>query len=416
MRRPLSRLVAVLAGGLLAAASIAPLAAAAETAENVQNLDESWYLNRKEPLAAVPGGDPTCNLGACNGSGQVVRPNTPRPENTLQVSALGGEPDASTAFTFDLANIPFDAVVTGGTTTLTVLNSREAGTFNPDQADMSACLTTGFLVSSQDGASFNDRPEFDCTTSAPLVRTDGDVLAYTIDLSPFAQQWASGVANNGLSIVPSEKARAERRTFGIAFAGKRNENGVPATSTLQYEVQDSGFGTTTPTEQPTTTAPAEPAPPAPPASSGGTFDSGAPVTTDSGFTGGGGFTSDTGTVDSGSTSFDSGGDSFGTVSSPEVADSPDLSTTTDTAVPVEAPPAVTGDELAFEESVPTAATPAEPASSGTNLAYWLLPLLGLGLAGTLGYSLTQPVELPAARQGAVSKLMTRRRADSAASV
>lgn len=398
MGTSLKRLAAGIAGGLLAAVVTAPLlVASAATQENVPNLDEAWYVKAKEPLGELPSGDPTCTLPTgCNAAGNVTRPNNPRPENTLQVGVISGQEDASAAFTLDTSMLPPLAVVTGGKSTLVVAGS-DAGTQRQDEADMVACFTTGTLVSSQDGGNMSDRPAFDCETSAPLVKVEGaEKLTFEVDLAPFAARWAAGEANNGISLLVSEAAKADRKTFNIAFAGKRREGGTPITSTITYEVPADTAGGGTSVDS----------------GSGSGFDSGAS-------SGGGGFGSGSsgGGFDSGSSGgFSSGGfTGGGGFSSGSSGGSPDFGTVTppvvaeDTATAEE--PAI-ADEAAIDEPVlgdPVETVAAEEAVPGTNPLVWFLPLLGLTTAGALAWSLSQPVELIADRQGAVSRLMARRR-------
>lgn len=389
------RFLAGVLGGMLAAAAVAPVIAVAETATNVPNEYETWYFNFKEPLSKIPGGDPTCGLPTgCNAT--VVTAPNPYPQNTLHVGINGGVPEATSAIAFNLTDLPLGAMVTGGKTTLPVLG-QEAGTRNQDQAEMVACLTTGLLVSSQDAASFNDRPEFDCSVSSPLEKTSIDgTLAYTVDLAPFGAKWSQGEPNNGISILPTEAAQNSRGTWHVAFPQQRFEGDTPKiTSDLTYEAPEttpSDTGTGLDTTGPSTTT-------SPPFDSGG-FDDGGGFG-DGGFDTGGGF------GDGGDTAFTSPpsfADSSIDSVSPPISDSGAFPET----APVEEEAPVAADEGAVVAEEPSEQAAAE---GGVNPVVWyvLVALLGLGTAGLLAYALSQPVELPATREGAVSKLMRRRR-------
>jgi hypothetical protein len=134
-----------------------------------------------------------------------------------------------------------------------------------------------------------------------------------------------------------------------------------------------------------------------PSGDAGTFDNGGSS---------GGFTP------SGDDSFSSGSGGGFDASAPAIAEG-------DTAFEAEAPETA-GDDEAFDDvedevvaQAPVAAGDEGPGQGGFNIGYILLPLLGLGLATTLGYSLSQDPELPVEREGAVSKLMQRRPAQAA---
>ncbi|MFP5370609.1 MAG: hypothetical protein ACLGI3_07655, partial [Actinomycetes bacterium] len=295
---------------------------------------------------------------------------------------VGGEPEATTFLALPLLELGegLPPVVTGGTVTL-VDGGSSQGSKNAEGSEMIACLATGIVVAAQ-GGDWEDMPPYDCATRATLQLQEGsEPLTWTVDLAPFTAAWADPNANFGIAIVPDPDSAAPppEQSWHVAFQAKdwappepspRDELSpppakAPITADLRYVPQelpdfggvDSGTGT-------------------------GTIDS-----SDSGFGGDTGF--------SGGTDFGSGfsGDA-GSVDSvpPPTIDEPAPDTAVDENIA--APPVSDGEARGVR----------------TNPAVYLLPFLGLGLAGMLGYSLSHDPELPSERDGAVSKLMARRRA------
>lgn len=391
MQVSLMRWSAALFGAVMLAMALMPMGtAAAASKSDVKNGEEAWFLNNKEPLANSPtGSDPTCDLPTgCNASGNAQR-SSPHPEGVMVVAANGGDPDAQMFFNFNTDDLPLGAVVTGGTVTMPVAQDPDARNFREDQGQMVACLATGFIPSGADGGSYQDRPDFDkdACVKVDLVE-DAEATTYTFDLKRFGKIWAAGTQSmNGVTVMvdPEISPPAPDETWRVVFNTVRRSNdnsGEDAafeypiiTSDLQYRIQ------------------ATPGFPAP--DDGGFPDSG--TSDDGGFPppdtsgGGGGF-------DDGGGGFDSG-----------AAPTGDTGTIDNSGSSGE--PAV-DEPVAAEEPAPQAAGPAVPAGAqdpGTSAAVWVVPLMALIMAGALGWSLTQPVELAGAREGAVSKLMKSRR-------
>jgi hypothetical protein len=239
--------VAGLAGVLLIGLVIgSPSIAYADTIRTVGTLNEAWYLRYKEPLAEAAGRDLSCAtpLG-CNVAGNATRPAPalPYPDNTLHVAANTGEPDAQTYLTFDLSRAPRRAVVTGGTMTL-VAAPAESGTLNEFSAQMVACRVTEPFVSVKSG-SWRNRPSFDPNTCPPLIRVPGARPAtWRLNLAPLAAKWSAdanrdGVAdvpNYGITILPSPwvSPGTPTATWKVVFDGRRRTGGRPIASTLQF--------------------------------------------------------------------------------------------------------------------------------------------------------------------------------------
>lgn len=381
MRRVLSRTAALLGAVFAALLLVSPLMLATaqtpQTAEGVLMQDEAWFFRARDPFHPVPEvDDPAGASGIPRAEARSRVTGAPFQAETLHVAVLGGEAQALTFLSLPLLELTGDGMppaVTGGKVTL-VDGGSSLGSKRADSAEMVACLVTGFFAASQ-GGDWEDMPPYDCGTRATVQLAEGSTsLTWTIDLAPFASAWADPNANYGIAIVPDPDSATPPpdQSWQVAFQAKD-------------------------------WAPPEPSPRdqanPPPAK--------APITADVRYVPQA--MPDFGNSGGGETVLepDSG------VSSPSFGDSGGYDVPTDSA-PVEGgalPPAVEVPEDTGGENV--AAPPiTEDERQGvrTNPAVYLLPFLGLGLAGMLGYSLSHDPELPTERDGAVSKLMARRRA------
>lgn len=380
MRRVLSR-TAALAGAVFAALLIvSPLMIATaqtpQTAGDVLMQDEAWFFRHRQPLAPVPEvNDPAGASGIPRAS---LRDQTTRPfpAETLQVAVAGGEQQAVMFLNFPLFELTDDGMpptITGGKITL-VDGGSSAGSKRADAAEMVACLATELFVAAQ-GGDWADVPEYDCATRATVQMVEGSTpLTWTIDLAPFAAAWTDPSTNYGIAVIPDPDSATPPpdQSWQVGFQAKSWQPPEPSP---------------TQTGEPPAKAPITadlrfvPQAPLP-----GFDDSGTSGSFDNDFSGGG---------------FDSGGGDFGTgftdTGSFETA-APDVG-----EVPAEEP-------VVNENVAAPPATDLEERGVRTNPAVYLLPFLGLGLAGMLGYSLSHDPELPSERDGAVSKLMARRRA------
>ena len=386
MRGSLKRSAVATMALLVVVWAVLPMAlASAASKSDVGNGDESWYQQFKEPLAALPPGDPTCESPAgCNLAGNLTRDKVPQhPEGVLVVAANGGEPDAQTFFNF--GELPLGAVVTGGTVTLPVATDEDARAVRPEAAKMIACMVTGFIPGGADGGSWQDRPAFDDGSCVPVEIDDtAETLTYTFSLDRFGKVWGTGtkpMQGVTLMVDPEVSAPSPNETWRAVFNSSRRaaqdpETYPPITSDVSYKVLKTGLGGGT--DLPTDTGGF---PAAEDTSSTGTTTSSGDFGTSSAPAGG--------TFDSGTAPADTG-----SISAPQSAEAP----------PVSEPQAA--------EEQPLAAAPQQPvpaAATGMSPAVWLLPLLAVAMAGALAWSLMQPVELVGEREGAVSKLMRNRR-------
>jgi hypothetical protein len=427
MRKPLIRIAAGLLGGLLAALAVAPagLAFADTTATDVVALDEAWFFRYRQPLEPVPaevGGvaidDPSGNQADDIVKSEIRNRTNPYPGDTLHVGVNAGQPEAVFFLAWDLlalnGNNGLTAIVTGGTVTFTDAGStclsqvpenapedarpgRNCGSRNVEDADMVACVATSLVVETQ-GGDWKDVYPYDkeeCAPLEPVTVKEGEPAQWTVSLDSFADTWSDPFANNGIAIVPNPEtikpanedagvAEPAPTEWHVAFHGRRTDvkNAALVTSDLQIEKQKLPvFG---PIGGPIG------------GGSGGTPTYIPPAPTDTGSTGSSGYTPAAPTT-GGTSTYTPGTTTPGT-------------TTPGTTVPGAAPVAEVAPPAA---APPLAAAPVtQPVNaSGGKLppAIWLLPLLGLSVAGALGWSLTQPVELAAEREGAVSKLMKARR-------
>ena len=408
MRTSLTRAAsAVIVAMMLAWLALPITAASAETARNVRNDAEAWFLNNKEPLAGLPEGDPTCELPTgCNASGNATRSN-PHPEGVMVVAANAGAPDAQAYFTFNTFDLGFDVAITGGTVTLPVARDPDARNVNVALAQMVACMVTGISApGGTDAGSYEDRPDWDEKTCVDVKMVDETPQAqvFQVNLERFGKLWGSGKDNNGITLMvdPAIEPPAPNHTWRVAFNTARRSDQLtekekdkpkeqriayPAiTSTLQYKVDEPPCFFNCPGEE----EPGEedPDPPAedddggsvPPVDDGGDDYTPPPSS---------------GTTDTGT----SGTPSTGSVSPPTNTGT----TSTPPQVPVAAGTTPQGGDFAGG-TVPTAAP-----TPGTSPAVWITPVLALAVAAAMAWSLMQPVELAGAREGAVSRLMRTRR-------
>jgi hypothetical protein len=413
IRKPFMLIAVGLVGGLLAAMTAVPLvvAHAAEQASDVEFLDEGWWLRYREPLADVP---PSGGVDAIPPDSTEIPRATLRDQTNpyrgeyTRVSALreGEEAtEAIAAFGLDPFGIAdgLPATILGGTVTFVAAPPESApqagdganGQRNEEGAAMIACLQTEFQGPDFAG-NYEERPPHDCDVRSPLepIEAIADRPAWQLDLAPFVDAWAD-MDFFSFVLVPDPDAGSEGQFFHVAFPNKMNaqvgEEGFPppplADLTYEAEEFDDAFG-----------------------------DFGDAETFDDDFAGG----DDVGTFDSGGVSGGSGGftpsadDGFSNggggfdASAPAIADGgadfeADAPETADDELLFDDEG---DDEVAVQAPVPTGTD--ESGTGGFNFGYILLPLLGLGLATTLGYSLSQDPELPVQREGAVSKLMQRR--------
>lgn len=381
MRRVLSRTAALLGAVFAALLIVSPLMIATAqtptTAEDVLMQDEAWFFRHRQPLAPVPEVNDPAGASGIPRAEVRNRTTTPFQPETLHVAVVSGEQEALTFLNFPLFELTDDGMpptVTGGNITL-VDGGSSLGSKRADAAEMVACLATELFVAAQ-GGDWADVPAYDCATRATVQLVEGSTpLTWTIDLAPFASAWSDPSMNYGIAIVPDPDSATPPpdQSWQVAFQAK---DWAPPEPSPRDEVSPP------PAKAPITAdlrfVPQAPLP--------GFDDSGTSGSVDTDFSGG---------------SFDSGSGDFGTgftdtgnfeAPVPEVGE-----------VPAEEP-------VVNEEVAAPAPTDQEERGVRTNPAVYLLPFLGLGLAGMLGYSLSHDPELPSERDGAVSKLMARRRA------
>ena len=405
MRRSLTKSTVIAIVALMIAGLLLPGAAFGATKVKTSNdttpLEEGWYYRYRQPLEPVPDapgdtGDPLPTQQD-NVKAQVRQRSNPYEAETLHVGINGTQPEARTFLYWD----PFSlsdtglATIIGGTVTLPLVETR--GVRNAENAKMLACLNIDLPTSDLAGE-WKEQPKFDCKTSAPVKQVKGsDPITWTVDLDVFGALWKKDPTKYaGIAIVEDPKAPESPQTaeWHVAFAGQFNETkGVKkVTADLKYEVEEFDFVLPpVPTfEQPPTTT-----------TGGGGFSD-----TGGGFEDDAGFGSDNSVAAPGGAGF---GGPVDTGPPPAQVAAVDPGPAPAPAEPVEpalAAPAATG------AAQPLAAQPASQRDVKNPFGYWLLPILGLALAGAVGWSLSHPVELVNVREGAVSRLM-RARADTA---
>jgi hypothetical protein len=118
-----------------------------------------------------------------------------------------------------------------------------SGTLNEAAAQMVACRVTEFFVSVKAG-SWRNRPGFDPNSCVPLVRVAGAQPAtWRVNLARFGAKWsadtdhdgAPDVPNYGITILPNPRVApgTPTATWKVVFDGKHRKGGRPIASTLR---------------------------------------------------------------------------------------------------------------------------------------------------------------------------------------
>lgn len=382
-----SVLAAVIAAlGLLAA----PLTATAAEAE-VTTTKVGWYFDTNAGTSATEA------VGGTTLPEQDPPPANPTvPPDTLPAGMQNAEHQYRSAIKFDLSAIPAGAQVDSFTVALHENSS--SGTVT----GLEACAFTGDFAEggNQD---MNDMPEFSCIFSAQGAKaeeddpdTERDETAYWLfEMPDTAQSWLKdpadgGIENHGLVIqyIPPPNLQIgepdpTKSSGRIFFDGPETE--TPPTATITYTV---GSG-----EQDTSNVELEPV--APPAQDQG---------------------SSTGSGDSSTASGSSGsGGGFGFASSPQFESQPSQSQPT---VEQEPAPEVAapgdGGEPAPETAEPVAAPASQQVPVTTPAYVWALIPIGLAALYALSRSLTAEPQIAVEREGVMTRLIERRRAERSA--
>ena len=206
---------------------------------------------------------PTCTTaGLCVPPGTVpavVPPSVPLPEGLatpavpvpggmLHVARVLGTDVARAYVKLDLTSLLSGAVPTGGTLTLPFSADPSAGTVGPEMAHIQACF---MVVSFPPGTtgSIEEPPGADCSTAATAtLLTLPEGSAFVVDLSAFAQRWASGEANQGIALMPAPPEAVpaplpapvppvpapSTETWQVAFNGRDSAAPAKISATVDY--------------------------------------------------------------------------------------------------------------------------------------------------------------------------------------
>lgn len=201
--------------GVLVGFGFSSTGASAATAEGVATAVEGWH--ELPPLSPLPA------------------PPREFPGDTLHIAVDVGRETAQTFLSFDLAALPAGAAVEGGTLTLPVAGG-DAGTSNPQAAEMVACLLTEPPVAVERGSA-EERPAFDCGASSPAIfREEAGRPSFTVDLGPLGSRWSSGTVNHGVAVVPKPEGRNPIASWRVVLHGKARSvpDSAPVTATLAF--------------------------------------------------------------------------------------------------------------------------------------------------------------------------------------
>lgn len=369
---------------------VTPLAATALEAE-LQTVKVAWYFD------STAGTSGTEAVGGTQLPDQPPPPANPTvPPNTLPAGMQNAEHQYRSAIKFDLSSVPSGAQVDSFTIVLHEHSS--SGTVT----GLEACAFTEDFAEGGNQDMNKDLPEFSCVFSAqgdkaeendPETEQDETAL-WTFEMPDTAESWLTddpaegGIDNHGLVIqyVPPpnldvgepDPTKSSGRIF---FDGPESDN--PPVATIQY-TQGSGED-----EQSGTVAlePAEP----PASDDGGT----------SGDSGGAAQTSDS-----------SGGGGVGFASSPQFESEPSQS---QPAPEVAQEPAPEVADPQGSEGDTAAAPQTEPVAVTTPWYVWALVPIGLAALYVLSRSLTAEPQIAVEREGVMTRLIERRRAEAAGS-
>jgi hypothetical protein len=205
-------------------AFIAPAHASGETSKVVVGMSaESWYASAPEGVCSSPVGCPAPLSG-----GMVY------PPDTLHIGAAAGEETARTYVRPDLSQLPAGATTLGAELTLPVSSEQSDGTSSPQLASVKACLATQPVPDGTAG-DLAGQPDVDCTVST-IGSYDAKANAVTVDLVDFVNAWQSGVARNGVALIPDTSQGAQTDVWHLAFNGQKR-TGVPHVAmVLAYDV------------------------------------------------------------------------------------------------------------------------------------------------------------------------------------
>ena len=208
MRRALLVLCLAGAGPFLGAA---PAVAAGSGTLTTGLAAEAWYGT--SPACALPVGCPTAAT---------------YPDDTLHVGVQAGQEESRTYVQLDLTALPAGTKPAGGQLRLPVAAGQGDGTFQPETAELRACLLAE-PVKEADGEATAQLPKADCEAAgvdAEFVPAAGAApAAFTVDLTDLAAAWSSASAPGGIALVPGEVAPTD--VWHVTFSGKdRSGDGV----------------------------------------------------------------------------------------------------------------------------------------------------------------------------------------------
>ena len=203
---PLCLLLATPAG-----AATPPGAASAGSA-TVGVLADAWYAASsactQSPTGCLP----------------AAAPVSPYPAKTLHVGTFGGQEESRTYLSLNLTSLPAGTKLTGGTLRLPV-SSGQDGSVAPDTATLQACVVTAAFKDDVEGST-STPPAVDCkkaTSPAKYVAAAGSAPEmFTVDLAPFATAWSSGLAAQGIALLPAADTAAPASWHVVTSAHDRD--------------------------------------------------------------------------------------------------------------------------------------------------------------------------------------------------
>jgi hypothetical protein len=241
----LTAILGLATAGWCAAASAVPIGsdfslAPAAHADILRAADKSdaWYAS--SPLSNI------C-LGALSCISIPLPPPT-YPTGTLHVGVTLGKETARSYVTLSLGIPAASLAGATGTLVLPVAHAVTDRTIDPASASILACLAAG-RVRPAAGAT-STPPAVDCSASVH-ARYDPKLARFTVNLRPFLRDWAQGVPNYGIALLPDLGSAKLTTLWQVSFDGKGASEG-PKVSALLALHSASVTAPTTPSPTPAT--------------------------------------------------------------------------------------------------------------------------------------------------------------------
>lgn len=174
-------------------------------------------------------------------------------------------PEKETYLAFDLSAIPVGATI--DTFRLTLPVDPAGQNVNVSGQEMVACAPQGDWSAGSGADSFSSKPADQCAAKPPALAAADSGKAFSVDITPIAQQWVqAGALNFGVAITDNPANNST--PYQVVFGPAAKLTGLTATVTYTPPFTLAATGGTG-TQQPLSTGPSTAIAPAPPVAPGG---------------------------------------------------------------------------------------------------------------------------------------------------